>query len=378
MPEKDSRNHRQPVVLVCPLDWGLGHASRMIPVIRSFQLSHFTVLIGTSGLSGKLLEEQFPELQFIQLPSVRITYSKGNSQLLAMARQLPRMFFLLRKEHRIIQQIILDRHVDILVSDNRYGLYSRHAYTILVTHQPSPVLPSIVRFLELPIGILLRFIINRFDECWIPDVADRKKSLSGSLSHRFRLPANTRYIGLLSRFNSPVQPVIPPLKYDLVIISSGPEPQAGIFIRLMAEQAARLPYRCLIICGLTDKYMSLASPERPELVMVKHMKEEDFMQALLLADIIICRPGYSTLMDLITLGKSAILIPTPGQTEQLYLARRLAARNIFHVCSQQHFDMKTAVQDFRRIDHSSVQSYKNSLSEATAPDVEYLREIVPE
>jgi len=186
---------------------------------------------------------------------------------------------------------------------------------------------------------MIRSRINKFHECWIPDYADGI-NLTGKLSHRFKLPENARYIGILSRFsgdhkiskNSEFE------KYPLVIVLSGPQPQLKSFTRLVIQQAGNTSVKILVITGLQDP-VPRSNDNHEGLMIVSHLPPDDFKRALLQADIIICRSGYSSIMDLVALGKTAILIPTPGQPEQEYLASYLRGKKMFAYVKQSELDL---------------------------------------
>ena len=190
-----------------PLDWGLGHASRMIPLISRFIQDGHVVILAGSGRSAELLRHTFPRLKFVSLPGHTIRMGSGRHSYIHLIFQLPAMVFSVLREHRLLRKIVREEKADVVISDNRYGLYCHKAFSVFITHQISPVLPAIFRWLEYPVYLIIRKLIQRFDQCWIPDFPDPEINLSGKLSHRFKTPpSNTRYIGILSRFSLPVMP----------------------------------------------------------------------------------------------------------------------------------------------------------------------------
>ena len=187
--------------MVCPLDWGLGHASRMLPVINRFKMDGHRVIMAGTGRSGELLKTTFPELAFLMMPSPDIRLGEGRTLSLGLMLQIPGLIRSVFREHRLVIKYVKENKIDIVVSDNRYGLFCRSAYTVFVTHQISPVLPGLFRWIEYPLYRIFRSIIGLYDECWIPDYEDPGNNLSGKLSHRYPLPNNARFIGILSRFS---------------------------------------------------------------------------------------------------------------------------------------------------------------------------------
>jgi hypothetical protein len=270
----------------------------------------------------------------------------------ALFLQLPAMILSVVREHKQVCKLVKLFGIRLVISDNRYGLYCRDAHTVIVTHQLSPVLPGLLSVFEYPLYLVIRAFINRFDECWIPDLAGIRHNYSGKLSHRFTLPVNARFIGLLSRFDrvpadssSSRNPV-----YDLAVVMSGPEPQLGIFCKMVWQQAARLPVRTIIIGGMGE-----APPETEKedgtgeyVKWVPHLSREHFKAILENAGMIICRAGYSGISDLAILKRTALLVPTPGQPEQEYLARYLSDKGRFHAVAQHRFELGRLYKEYSK------------------------------
>ncbi len=337
--------------MVCPLDWGLGHASRMVPVINHYRNAGYQVFIGGSGKSGALLKVTFSELPFIQLPSPEIRYaSKGAWLIPSLVFQLPALVKATFREHRLIRRIVEDYHIDIVVSDNRYGLFCKKATCILVTHQVSPKLPHPISRAEYPLYFILRFLINRFHSCWVPDFSDPSNNLSGRLSHRFPMPKNARYVGILSRFSGMREERFENtgIRFEMVFIISGPEPQRKIFRDMAIHEAIRMKGRVLVITGSVENEELTGINSCRHIDVVPHLDTFQFRQAVLQADIIICRSGYSMIMDLISLGKTAILVPTPGQSEQEYLAEYLSQKGWFSHIPQSEFSLEQVLKSHQQ------------------------------
>lgn len=335
-------------VLACPLDWGLGHASRMVPVIRQMIHAGYHVILAGNGNSLALLQAEFPTLDYVPLPSMIVRYSRGSIQVFKILTQIPRMLSTIRKEHRHLRRLTALHSIDILISDNRYGLYNQNIHTILITHQISPILPAWIRILEYPLYVFIRMLVSKFDECWIPDYASDNHNLTGDLSHRFHVPVNAKFIGLLSRFAGKSDDSLPQPNnnYDLVVILSGPEPQKSMLCDLIIGQLQRITLKTLVVCGFSQP-PELSSSQQKYITCVSHMPTDQLFKVLLHADAIICRPGYSGIMDLVALKKPAILIPTPGQPEQEYLAKYIAQREFFVVCKQKNFNLKIALEAYK-------------------------------
>jgi UDP:flavonoid glycosyltransferase YjiC (YdhE family) len=316
-------------ILIAPLDWGLGHATRCIPIIKELLNRGCQVDIAASGDAGKLLLQEFPSLTHHVIPAYGISYpKKGNQFMLRMILQLPRIFFAIQKEHRWLIEKQQDHQWDCIISDNRYGFWHPATKTVFIIHQLR-ILSGWGKTIDRWIQYLHYKMILRFNHCWVPDSRD-EPSLAGALSHPQPKPHNAVYIGPLSRLEARSAE-----EKKIVVALSGPEPQRTLLentlIQIFSDETWE-SHEILFLRGLPSLPLSPASPSN--LVFVNHLNSTSFSTALAEASLVICRSGYSTVMDLIKLQKKAVLIPTPGQTEQEYLAIWLEQKNIFHTCSQ--------------------------------------------
>ncbi|UCH13581.1 MAG: hypothetical protein JSV22_10780 [Bacteroidales bacterium] len=311
-------------ILVCPLNWGLGHASRIIPVIYELIQYKYDVYIGADGSALELLKQEFPGLKHIRFPSFTITYGKKKSIVLQMFIQVPKIILGIIREHIALKKLINSYSLDFIISDNRFGLWSKKALTVYITHQINIKLPSTLRFFESLINKINRLIILKYNQCWIPDFAHHKNNLTGELSHNNNIPNNAKFIGPLSRFKlySGDNTYAEKFKYDILVIMSGPEPQRTMLEEILTREIKKSEYKTLIVQGKPG--VKLFSNITDNITRISHLSTGEFLQTVNRSKYIICRSGYSTIMDLITLKRNAILVPTPGQTEQEYLAGYLS------------------------------------------------------
>ena len=326
------KNNRR--ILISPLDWGLGHASRIIPLIDKYLELGDNVIIAGSGMSLNLLKKQFPHLHSIEIPSFKMKYSAGKSQVWAVVKAFPRLIFYSIKEHQVLKRIVKEENIDFIVSDNRFGLFHNTTPSAYITHQLWIKLPKGWTWLEPFVAFVHRCIINRFTECWVPDFEDVSESLAGELSHPAIMPRCVKYIGTLSRFSKKCTPygreTITPnsslLTPNLALaILSGAEPQRTMFeeellISLQEDQHENI----ILVQGKIEAQQKITKVGK--VTVYNYMSTEELQKNILKADKIICRSGYSSIMDLYALGKlqNATLIPTPGQTEQEYLAEYIS------------------------------------------------------
>ena len=308
--------------LVAPLNWGLGHASRCVPLVRRFLDEGHEVILGGDGESLMLLRKHFPKLRYVYLAPLNLRYSKGKRQVFAMLCALPQLISWAFKDHVLLKAVLREEHFDKVISDNRFGLYCKDVNCVYMTHQLHIKLPKGWHWAEPLAERLHARIYRHFDEVWVPDFEEKEKSLAGELSHINN--ARVKYLGPLSRLT----PTDKTDAYDVVAVLSGLEPHRTLLEQEIVTRFAGKKETVLIVEGLLNKPNTRI--RRGNITIVPYLNDDELTAALLGAKHIIARSGYSTIMDLHALGfvkskienrKSKIeLIPTPGQPEQEYLA----------------------------------------------------------
>ena len=323
-------------VLICPLNWGLGHATRCVPIINGIiELGHNPILVADKAPLS-FLQKAFPDVEIIKLPGFDPIYSKGNSQVFKLLTSIPGALMDFKKEHHEIETIVKEHNIDIVISDNRFGCWSENAHSVFITHQLHIQTPHLLKWTYPIINAMSRSYIRHYDELWIPDV-EHEPSLSGILAHPADVKIKKSYIGLLSRFNPDFQD--DEKEIDYLVILSGPEPQRSIFESLVIKQADSVDGRIVILRAKPNQNdLPYNIPEN--VTFFNHVDDEFFIDLIAKSKNIICRGGYSSLMDLIRINKSAYLVPTPGQTEQEYLADYLTKKGLFNSCRQKDFILK--------------------------------------
>jgi uncharacterized protein (TIGR00661 family) len=318
-------------VLIAPLDWGLGHATRCIPIIREFLQRGCKVSVASSGAALSLLKSEFPGIHHHELISYGVRYQSSGSLILKLLLQVPRFLWAIYSESKQIERLVHLQSFDLLISDNRYGCRSKVIRSIFITHQVS-LLPRSSWWIRSIANYYQATMIKRFDTCWVPDLPS--SFFSGDLSKTEKMPV--RYIGILSRFAKSLVPL--PVQYKLLVIISGPEPQRQIFEDLIRSQ----------IKGMTDKVLLVKGLPKPNEVMkvngnvseVDHLSATEMQAAIQSSEFIVCRSGYSSIMDMAVLERrNLIMVPTPGQPEQEYLADRLRDEHCVYVSSQDQFNL---------------------------------------
>lgn len=318
-------------ILVAPLNWGIGHATRCTPIINALIEQNFEPIIASDGAALALLKKEFKQLTFIELPAYNISYSKSKLGFKwRLLRQLPKIKKAITKEHAVINKIVHEYAVDGIISDNRMGVYCAKIPSVFITHQLN-VLSGMTTKLSTT---LHDYYIKKFDECWVPDF-EHLPNLSGKLGHDFNtklLPI--KYIGALSRLKKEVVKT----EYDIMVLLSGPEPQRGLLEQKLFKELDGFNGNILFVKGQIESEQHVE--KKQQFTIYNFMTSVDLQHALNCSDLVISRSGYTTIMDLAKLGKKAFFIPTPGQFEQVYLAENLKTQNIIPSCSQNEFTLK--------------------------------------
>jgi UDP:flavonoid glycosyltransferase YjiC (YdhE family) len=319
-------------ILICPLEWGLGHAGRMIPVASELIAEGHNVFIGSGKELADLFRNEVEGLKYIYFPGFTIKYSRWLPQYLKIAFSAPSFIYQIRKEHRLLKKIIKENDIDIVISDSRPGLWNKSIRTVFVTHMLRVPYPEALRFQDNRGISLIRKLISRFDYCFVPDLPG-ELNLSGKLSHGIGCPENVRFIGILSRFGTEnMETVNSTGKYHCTVILSGPEPQKSMLKNRLARILEKSGKPCIILEGKPGEKSLIVT--RGNLSFINHLPAGEMKNIILGSEHIIARSGYTTLMELVSLRRSALIIPTPGQSEQEYLAGLMAERGWFVSANQ--------------------------------------------
>lgn len=326
-----------PKILVAPLDWGLGHATRCIPLIKVLLSAGCCVTIAASGATKRLLQKEFSELKFLELPGYNIRYSKKDV-LFSVFIQIPRILNTIRQEKKWLSELLKDEHFDAVISDNRPGLYDKSVQTVYITHQLQ-IISGMGGWGDRILFKLHRSFFKRFNEVWVPD-SKINPGLAGRLSHPKATVPNVKYIGPLSRLH---RKEIKETKWYLMIILSGPEPQRSHFEKILISECSKIREQVLLVRGIPGKETNIISSQK-NIIVKNHLTALEMEEEMNAASLIICRSGYTSVMDLICLGKKAILTPTPGQTEQEYLAMHLEESGYFPFLRQDEFTIEKVLE----------------------------------
>ena len=345
----------KPKILVAPLDWGLGHATRCIPVIKELLNHKCEVWVVAIGDQKALLKEEFPFLSFVELPGYGIKYDKNRAfTLLKLISYIPKILIRVKEENRWLREFQEREGLDGVISDNRYGLWHPGLYCVLITHQLG-IKSSLGSWVD---GWIRRWnyrLIERFSACWVPDVPEGP-GLAGELSHPGKMPSvPTHYVGVLSRMKKSAVKEDP---IDLLVLLSGPEPQRTILEKKLWAQLGSFSGQVVFIRGLPA-----GGPRLEGENVYDHVPAGALNKMLLRANLVVARTGYSTVMDLVRLKKKSILIPTPGQTEQEYLGAYLMKQRIALCVRQEGFSLMDAIRQAEQFPYVTLEEEGNLLGD---------------
>lgn len=321
-------------VLFGVLNWGLGHASRSSVLIRALESSGFEVFIASDGAAGDWLQAEFPHLKYLNLPSYRISYSRGTKQWPILLASLPRMARIASAERQILLKWQAEYHFCGIISDNRLGFYHPNVPSIYLSHQLAPE----AAWASWLAAKAHAWYFKKFDGLWVPD-----KQLYPLSSRLARGINKAKPIGILSALSRKELP----LSIPALIVLSGPEPQRSILEAKILSQVDALPKNCVLVRGTESSFEASDAKHLKVYHRLGSLKMSDLLAQ---AEVVISRSGYSSLMDYRFLGKRALLIPTPGQFEQEYLAE------VHHGCygwicqPQEKLNLKEGLQELWKLE----------------------------
>ncbi len=321
-------------ILVAPLNWGLGHATRCIPIIKALETHNLTPVIASDGVALDLLRKEFPHIQSIELPSYNIEYPKnGQFFKLKLLANSPKMIDAILEEKKLVKKICKEYTIEGIISDNRLGVRYKKVPSVFITHQLN-VMTGNTTWLT---SKMHQYIISKFDQCWVPDV-DSKPNLTGKLGHLDTHHNGIKYIGPLSRLHKKQLEK----KYDLMVILSGPEPQRTLLEEKLSAELQTYNGKILFVKGKIQPQQTIE--EKEQFTFYNFMNSLELEKAFNESELILCRSGYTTVMDLAQLGKKAFFIPTPGQYEQEYLAKKYKKEGLVPYCKQDDFKVENLLE----------------------------------
>lgn len=330
-------------VLFGVCSWGLGHATRDLPLIKGIIEAGHQITIVARGRSLNLLKEELGNsCCYLEIPDYSSPYSKKDFSVPKFLSYFPVYMNQVIREHKRIKKLVRREGYERIVSDNRFGIHNREIPSYFISHQLRFLAPGRVKLFEMATeGFNYSFFKNSFTKFLVPDF--KEDFLSGDLSHNLKYfkERQVEYLGILSDLRK--RKVRQDIDYFISV--SGPEPQRSIFEHKVLEQAPRLKGKVVVALGKPEAPQERGSSELRIFGYLNRREQEDVMNR---AKLIIARPGYSTLMELVALGKKALFVPTPGQTEQVYLAKYHRKQGNFYSVGQDSLNLDRDVEEAKR------------------------------
>jgi len=347
---------KRPSICISPIDWGLGHATRCITLIKGFEKLGYQVYIATEGYHEAILKEALPSCHFLPLRGYRIRYAKWGFILpLVLLFQLPKIIYSIIHEQNWLKKAQAQYEFDLIVSDNRFGFYHKLVPSVFITHQLN--LQMHFAWATNLFQKLQYAWLKRFTACWIPDI-EGANNLSGILANpKQKSSIPLWYMGCLSRLidtaidtsadnSSSIHGATHNNQNVFLGIVSGPEPQRTLLENLLWKAGNALNIAFVVIAGTPSKEQpNKLLEENKNAKLYAHLAAPALVSEIKRAEYIICRGGYTTLMELIPFEKKLIFIPTPGQTEQMYLGKLWEEKNWALCYSQENFKLNIALEE---------------------------------
>lgn len=321
-------------ILVCALDWGIGHITRMIPIIKLLKNEGYHVSFAAGKKSIDILKKEFTDVETFKLPTVSPIYSKKAFLFFPfLLFQAPLFLVKTYKERRQIQTIVKNNNIDVILNDNRFGSYSKAIPSYYFTHQVKIQLPTNLKWTEWFVNYMHHRIIRRHQHCFVID-NDVPDNLAGELSI---IPDRRLFthVGISSRFVA-----LPKMRSNKVlIVLSGQEPQRSLLESELLQQVCSINEEVVFVRGVKPS-ARLPHCNKKNLHLINFATSAELIELFKDCKIVVCRSGYSSIMDLVALQKKAFLIPTPGQSEQEHIAQFVSTKGWFHSQKQNKIVLK--------------------------------------
>lgn len=317
-------------VLIAPLNWGLGHAARCIPLINKYLAEGCVIHIASDGDALKILQKEFENLHFHVLPAYDVKFGAEDNFFTSLLFQLPSLMKNVSKEYVFVQELQKEHGFDLIISDNRPGVRSKAVKSVYLTHQ----LEFKVKYGAKLGHRMHKMLYKDFDEIWVPDVKP-PQNLAGELS--ISESDKVKYIGHLTRAQKALEAQL----YDVLLLLSGPEPQRSKLEDELFRQLKSTKLKVALVRGTSVARLRT----NPKFKIIDLANSQEIDQLIAQSKVVVARTGYSTLMDLCVWKKPCILVPTPGQPEQEYLAKYIAKNNWAFVTSQKQLNLKKQLEE---------------------------------
>lgn len=328
-------------IIVSPLSWGLGHVTRDAPIVDYLLEKGHEIVFVATGRALTYARRRYADCRAIELPDMPPPYSKTRFFVPMFLKFIPRMLRAIREEHERSQRIFDEVKPDLIFSDNRYGIWSRDIPSFILSHQIRLKTPPALSPLEVFTEAWARSHLKHFTRVIVPDY-DGQQTLSGRLSHDlcFWSRDELYYAGQLST----IRPAELPQDVAVFISLSGPEPQRTVLEEIIRQQVASIEHMGKIVVTLGKPEAANKETLGQNVECFSFLPSERQQEMMNRARLVVSRSGYTTVMELAELGRRALYIPTPGQTEQEYLSRYYEEHGMYHSVSQYKLDLVRDVE----------------------------------
>ncbi len=323
-------------VLLSPLSWGLGHAMRDIPLIKKLLAHDHEVTIAACGNALNALKQEFPRCRFIEFEDYPSPYSSGSLFLPKFFLYLPVLLKAVSNERRTLAKILAKDRYDLIISDNRLGVYAKDVPSIFITHQLHYHMPFAIWPVELFALRINTYLHRKYDRIIVPDNPPGALSLAGKLAR----PGSddTRSRAFFSGILTSIQKRACAEDLDYLVMISGPEPQRTKLEELLLPSVQELEGKSVVILGSPKRKTEIVATDT--CTVKGYVSNDEKVGLMNRAKFVICRSGYTTMMELAELQKKkGLFIPTPGQTEQEYLSWYYQKQGWFPSQSQYRLDL---------------------------------------
>jgi uncharacterized protein (TIGR00661 family) len=319
--------------------WGLGHATRSLPLIRKLISEDHNLTIITSGRTLKLLQREIKDdAQYMDVPDYPILISEDAKRVMVKSLVYwPSFIRRMQVGLAILTKLLQRKNYDMILSDGRYDMYNKKIPSFFISHQMRIMNPLRIKFLETASELFNHFFFKRFYGVLVPDY--RQDDLSGDLSHNLKLLDENRlhYVGILSDFKRRKTKK----DIDYLVSLSGPELQRKILEKKLLSQLEGLKGKIVVTLGKAE---ATHQKSDDNIRVYSYLSKEKREEILNRTKLVISRSGYSTIMDLAVINTKALMIPTPGQIEQQYLAEYNTVKEKIYSVNQSSIDLKRDIE----------------------------------
>ncbi|MEK6968538.1 MAG: glycosyltransferase [Nanoarchaeota archaeon] len=321
-------------------NYGLGHATRMLPVIMKLIEQGEKVTIVAKGNSLLMLKNELGDASNYELMQyeVPLKFSDKGFSMFETLKAGPSFISLISSQKKWLENFSAKEKIDRVIADGEIGYHLKNKKSFFVNNQLR-LLPG--SLLGDGTELLTDVFSKGFEKVIVPD--DENGTLGGLLTSKTRFYDKKRlaYVGILSSIRK--KNVVRNVDYFISI--SGPGISKEVFTRQVMEQLHLLKGKVVVALGRPD-LKEIASKGNAKIYPYLNRKQqESFLNK---AKLVISRSGYTTMMELAEIDKKAFFIPTLNHPEQEYLAKFQKNSGRFHYSKQDSFNFKEDIDEAKQ------------------------------